>query len=126
MSDLIDDIFGLARAKGVSQARLAAKAGLRPETLSRLKHRDNFDARTLHRLARAVGRRLAVVPLDSDDGHAVYSPRAIAREKAESRRLDEDAVASGRASRQEIQRRSGFFSLPRAKFPIKGLSPKPR
>lgn len=123
MSDLIDEIFRLARAKGVSQARLADKAGLRPETLSRLKHRENFDAKTLHCLALAVGCRLALVPIDQDGERKVYSPRDIAREKADSRRRDEEIVASGLASRQQVQHRNGFFSLPHAKFPIKGLAP---
>lgn len=126
MRDLIDQVFQLARISGLSRARLADKAGLRPETLSRLKHREDVDAKTLHCLARAVGCRLALVPLDQGDESNLYSPHAIAREKAEARRLDEEMIASGLVSRQEVQRRRGFFALSRAKFPIKGLTPTRR
>lgn len=123
MSNLIEEIFERARVKGVPKARLADKAGLRPETLSRLKHRDNFDVKTLNCLALAVGCRLALVPLDERGNDAVSSPHDNARAKAESRQRDEQVVASGVASREEMQRRTGFFSLPNATFPIRGLVP---
>jgi len=126
MSDLIAEIFERARVKNVPIARLADKAGVRPETLSRLKHRDNYDMKTLHCLALAVGCRLALVPIDQDGGYAVYSPRDNARAKVESRRRDEEMVASGLVSREDVQRRNGFFSLPHANFPIKGLGPEER
>ena len=121
MRDLIEEIFARARVKNLPLARLADKAGVRAETLSRLKHRDDFDMKTLHSLALAVGCRLALVPLGQHGEDAIYSPRDNARAKAEARRNDEAMVSSGRMSRAEVQRRSGFFSLPRAKFPIKGL-----
>lgn len=120
MSELIEAIFARARYKGVPMARLADKAGLRPETLSRLKSRENFDWRTLNSLALAVGCRLELVPLDAAAGDAVYSPRDNAIAKVESRQHDEALIASGQASPEEIQHRTAF-SLPRAKFPLKGL-----
>lgn len=124
MSDLIEEIFERARIKNVPKARLADKAGVRAETLSRLKHRGNFDVRTLRCLALAVGCRLALVPLDQDGNDAVYSPSENARAKAKSRQRDEQMILSGRASREEMQQRSGLFSLPHAKFLFKGLAPR--
>jgi len=125
MSDLIEEILLQARIRNLSKARLAEKAGLRPETLSRLKHRENFDVSTLNSLALALGCRLALVPLErGEDG--VYSPHENARAKARSRRRDEEMIASGLASPEEIQRRNAFFALPNAKFRIKGLGPEKR
>lgn len=126
MNDLIEEIFARARAKAISKSGLADKSGIRPETLSRLVRRDDCDLMTLRRLALAVGCRLALVPLSQDDGDAVYDPRDHARAKARSRRRDEEDVQSRRASREEVQRRGGFFSLPRATFAIKGLRPTGR
>ncbi len=120
MSSLIEQIFLQARIKNVPKARLADKAGLRPETLSRLSHRDNFDVKTLNSLALAVGCRLALVPLESGKD-AVFSPHENARAKARSRQRDEQAINSGQVSREEVQHRNAFFALPNAKFRIKGL-----
>lgn len=123
MSDLIHEIFRQARIRNLSKARLADKAGVRPETLSRLKHRENFDMRTLSSLALAVGCRLALVPLELGED-AVFSPRENARAKAKSRRLDEEMIELRLASREEVQRRNAFFAFPNAQFRIKPLTPK--
>ncbi len=49
-----------ARRRGLNDARWAAAAGLRKETLSRLRRRSSCDLATLEALAAAVGARLAV------------------------------------------------------------------
>ena len=62
-----------ARAVGFSDTEWASRAGVRKETLSRLRRRRSCDFETLRLLAQAVGARLAVLeahPLDSTlDGH---------------------------------------------------------
>ena len=47
VSRLVEQIFLQARIKNLPKARLADKAGLRPETLSRLSHR-RFDLPLRH------------------------------------------------------------------------------
>ncbi len=61
---LLERILVRAREQGLEQRRLAARAGLAPETLSRLKKRGSGDFATLDRLARVVGLRLDLVPDD--------------------------------------------------------------
>jgi hypothetical protein len=62
-----------ARSLGLNDTEWAARAGLRKETLSRLRRRASCDFETLEALARAVGSRLTVVdesgPPTSSDGH---------------------------------------------------------
>lgn len=53
-------IADAARAQGLSRRALAQRAGLRPETLSRIASRGTCDFATLDRLAEAAGLRLAV------------------------------------------------------------------
>jgi hypothetical protein len=123
MSDLIQAVIKQARVHGLPLARLADKAGIRPETLSRLQHRDNFDVRTLHSLALAVGCRVALVPLNQDDDeYSTYSPRENARAKVKSRKHDEEMIASGIMSSEEVQKRNGFFSLPNARVAVKSVA----
>lgn len=122
MSALIQAVLKQARINGLPLARLADKAGIRAETLSRLKHRDNFDMKTLHSLALAVGYRVVLLPLEQDDDHDVYSPQENARAKISARKHDEELVSSGAVSAEEVQRRNGFFSLPNAKVSIKGAA----
>jgi DNA-binding phage protein len=62
-----------AREQGLNDTEWAARAGLRKETLSRLRRRSSCDFKTLDALARAVGSRLTVLdesgPATSPDGH---------------------------------------------------------
>lgn len=62
-----------ARRMGLTDAAWADRAGLRKESLSRLRRRDNCDFATLHALAKAVGTRVDVRPAQaaslSPDGH---------------------------------------------------------
>ncbi len=62
-----------ARRMGLTDAAWAGRAGLRKESLSRLRRRDTCDFATLHALAEAVGTRVDVQPAQtaalSPDGH---------------------------------------------------------
>jgi len=62
-----------ARALGLSDTEWATRAGVRKETLSRLRRRRSCDFETLRLLAEAVGARLGVLevhaPDSTPDGH---------------------------------------------------------
>lgn len=60
----LDAILAAAANRQLREKDLARLAGLRPETLSRMKHRGTADFAVIDRLARAVGLKLAVVPDD--------------------------------------------------------------
>lgn len=57
---LLSQVLTAAKAAGIDQRELAQRAGIRPETLSRLKRRKRGDLDTLGRMARVVGLRLAL------------------------------------------------------------------
>lgn len=57
---LYSRIVEAARAQGLTRRGLAQRAGLQPETLSRVAARGTCDFATLHRLAEAVGLRLTI------------------------------------------------------------------
>jgi hypothetical protein len=59
-----------ARALGLSDTEWATRAGVRKETLSRLRHRCSCDFETLRLLAEAVGARLGVVEVHTPDSTA--------------------------------------------------------
>jgi transcriptional regulator with XRE-family HTH domain len=61
---LLSDILATARAARIDQRELALRAGIRPETLSRLKRKGRGDLDTLDRMARVVGLRLSLAPDD--------------------------------------------------------------
>jgi hypothetical protein len=73
LKDLLVTLTGNARRVGLTDAAWAARAGLRKESLSRLRRRDTCDFATLHALAEAVGTRVDVQPAQtadrSPDGH---------------------------------------------------------
>lgn len=60
----LNTILVAAETRQLKEKDLARLAGLRPETLSRMKSRGTADFTLVDRLARAVGLRLAVVPDD--------------------------------------------------------------
>src|SRR5690348_14333453 len=66
-------LTGRARTRGLSDTDWAARAGVRKETLSRLRRRQSCDFETLRLLAQAVGADLGVkesAPTGStSDGH---------------------------------------------------------
>ena len=73
LAPLIAHLSAEARRRGLSDSAWARLAGLRKESLSRLRRRDSCDYLTLDSLARAVGARLAVQQLPAkpttSDGH---------------------------------------------------------
>jgi hypothetical protein len=77
---LLDPLTREARRAGLTDAAWAARAGLRKESLSRLRRRDTCDFATLDRLARAVGAHVEIQPAStvgrSPDGHF---PEAVNR-----------------------------------------------
>src|SRR5271168_4292967 len=68
MNILLAQLERAARARGFTDTEWAARAGIRKETLSRLRGRPSCDFSTLDALARATGSSIGVVdlkPLDS-------------------------------------------------------------
>ena len=61
---VLSAILGAAEVKKLKEKDLAQRAGLRPETLSRMKRRGTADFTLIDRLARAVVLKLAAVPDD--------------------------------------------------------------
>ena len=60
----LNAILAAAESRKLKEKELARLAGVRPETLSRMKSRGTGDFALIDRLARAVGLKLAVVPDD--------------------------------------------------------------
>ncbi|MDT8283593.1 MAG: helix-turn-helix domain-containing protein [Gammaproteobacteria bacterium] len=60
-SDIINQIIDAARAQGISQGQLAARAGIRQETLSRAKKNSNLSFNTVLQLAQIVGLKLKLI-----------------------------------------------------------------
>lgn len=73
LAALLDTLTQAARALGLNDTKWCASAGLRKETLSRLRGRSSCDFATLNALAEAVGARVEVTtfqsPPSSPDGH---------------------------------------------------------
>jgi len=63
-SSLLSEVLAAAKAAGIDQRELALRAGIRPETLSRLKRKGRGDFDTLDRMARVAGMRLSLVADD--------------------------------------------------------------
>lgn len=59
-SKILQRIADAAKAQGLNRRALAQRAGVRPETVSRIASRGTCDFATLERLAGAVGLRLAL------------------------------------------------------------------
>lgn len=60
-SDIINEIIAMAKTQHISQGELAARAGIRQETLSRAKKNSSLRFKTVERLARIVGLKLKLV-----------------------------------------------------------------
>lgn len=67
LAQLLDEMRALADARGWKAYDWAARARVRPETLSRLRRRGNCDLKTLQRLAEVLGLTLTLVKA-ADDG----------------------------------------------------------
>ena len=64
MQSTLNTILAAAESKKLKEKELAQLAGIRPETLSRMKSRGTGDFAVLDRLAHAVGLKLVAVPDD--------------------------------------------------------------
>ncbi len=60
LNTLLDTLTARARAQGLTDTEWARRAGVRKETLSRLRRRQDCDLSTLQALAREVGATLAL------------------------------------------------------------------
>lgn len=87
---LLERLVAEARSRGLSQARLAAQAGLSPVGLSKAKRRGDIRASTLERLAEQLDMELALVPRRSRE----QALRAV-RAGTLFRRSGEAAAAPG-------------------------------
>jgi transcriptional regulator with XRE-family HTH domain len=65
VQQLIGQLVNLARRRGLTQAELAARAGLTAVGLSKAKHRGDIRASTLAALAEQLDLQLALVPKHS-------------------------------------------------------------
>jgi DNA-binding phage protein len=81
LATLLACLSQMARAAGLTDTQWAMRAGVRKETLSRLRHRSTCDLATLNALAEAVNARLELVATagtaTSADGHF---PAAVDRD----------------------------------------------
>ncbi len=62
LAPVLNSLLATAKARGLTQGRLARMAHLAPETLSRMKQRGNADFSAVAALAKAVGLKLTLVP----------------------------------------------------------------
>jgi hypothetical protein len=60
LSELLGELSARARAQAMTDGEWAARAGIRKETLSRLRGRNDCDLATLQALATATGARLGI------------------------------------------------------------------
>jgi len=60
-SDIINEIIEIAKKQNISQGELAARAGIRQETLSRAKKRSSLRFKTVEQLAKIVGLKLKLI-----------------------------------------------------------------
>jgi transcriptional regulator with XRE-family HTH domain len=67
IKDLISQVIITARQRGLTQAELAARAGMTAVGLSKAKHRGDIRASTLAALAAQLDLQLALVPRSSPE-----------------------------------------------------------
>lgn len=60
-TEIINTIIEAAKAQGISQGELAARAGIRQETLSRARKNSTLRFRTVQQLARVAGLQLKLI-----------------------------------------------------------------
>jgi transcriptional regulator with XRE-family HTH domain len=65
LADIVGKIKAEARARGLTDRELAARADMSPEALSRLGRHNGARVDTVERLAAVVGLELSLVPQDS-------------------------------------------------------------
>ncbi len=60
-SDIINQIIQAAKAQNISQGELAARAGIRQETLSRARKNSTLRFKTVQQLAQVAGLQLKLI-----------------------------------------------------------------
>ena len=60
-TDIINEIIGLAKAKGINQGELARRVGIRQETLSRARKHSSLRFSTVQDMAAIVGLSIKLV-----------------------------------------------------------------
>lgn len=92
-SSLMKAMESVVAARSWSDRRWATEAGIRPETLSRLRNRGNCDLSTLEALAAAVGLRLFVGPdPDSQASSSNAGSTMLSHMPAKYGRQEEEAL----------------------------------
>lgn len=61
-TDLLETLIETAKSQGISQGELAARVGIRQETLSRAKKNPVISLKTFLELVRVAGLRVQLVP----------------------------------------------------------------
>lgn len=70
LTSILDSLTQAARAMGINDTEWARRAGLRKETLSRLRHRPSCDFATLDALAEVVSAKMSITSLRSTKSSA--------------------------------------------------------
>jgi hypothetical protein len=84
LSDLLQQLSARARERALTDTAWAARAGVRKETLSRLRGRETCDFATLSALAVAVGAEVAIVePPAAAAESAAHLPSELSRDYEE-------------------------------------------
>lgn len=71
--DLLGQITSAGKKQGMTAAAIAVRAGLAPETLSRMKARKSADFGAVERMATVVGLQLTLVPIKTSRAERVSS-----------------------------------------------------
>lgn len=71
--DLLGQITSAGKKQGLIAAAIAVRAGLAPETLSRMKARKSADFGAVERMAAVVGLQLTLVPIQTSRAERVSS-----------------------------------------------------
>lgn len=71
--DLLGQIKSAGKEQGMTSAAIAVRAGLAPETLSRMNARKSADFGAVARMAAVVGLQLTLVPIQTSRAERVSS-----------------------------------------------------
>ncbi len=69
--DLLNQITSAGKQQGMTAAAIAVRAGLAPETLSRMKARKSADFGAVERMAAVVGLQITLVPQQANRAERV-------------------------------------------------------
>jgi DNA-binding phage protein len=105
--DLLEALSDAARQRGLTDSAWARRAGIRKETLSRVRSRRSADFATLHALADAVGARIDVLGATSQTRAGDHFPDTFDRDYEEC--LLTLAVAGDDDPQRWLQTGPAFF-----------------